>query len=169
MMHDSYTDSHSLRNAFVANLLGRLADKMAEQGELFLLDAGLEFPSRAASSVLIIGERGKISTADIAMQLNQPHQLVTQRIELLLGMKIIKRTGDQKDRRRKILTLTLKGQEQFKQLQLSLAMADKVFNRLFDEIESDLTLAATRAMAALNSSSIMDRVKNIENLKCNNN
>ncbi|PHR59245.1 MAG: hypothetical protein COA47_09795 [Robiginitomaculum sp.] len=162
MTSNTYTDTHPLRGAFVANLLSRLADVIVEQGEQLLLDAGLEFPSRSVSSVLIIGERGKISAADIAKSLNQPHQLVTQRIELLLEMKIVKRIADPKDGRRKTLTLTAKGKKQFKQLRTCLAMADRAFSALFDEIGCDLTLVAERAIDALADNSILNRVEAVE-------
>ena len=162
MMPNTYTDTHPLSAAFVANLLGRLVDMIVEQGEQLLLDAGLDLPSRSVSSVLMIGERGKISAADIAMALNQPHQLVTQRIELLLDMKIVKRISDPEDGRRKILMLTAKGTKQFKRLQKCLAMADRAFETLFEDIGCDLTLVTEQAMDALNSKSILDRVRALE-------
>jgi DNA-binding MarR family transcriptional regulator len=159
MILNTYTDTHRLRGAFVANLLGRLADIIVEQGEQLLLDAGIDFPSRSVSTVLMIGETGKISAADIAMALNQPHQLVTQRIELLLDMRIVKRVSDPKDGRRKILMLTVKGTRQFKQLQKRLALAERAFETLFEDIDCDLISAAERAMDALTSNTILQRVK----------
>jgi len=159
MTLNTYTDTHQLRGAFVANLLGRLVDMIVEQGEQMLLDADIEFPSRSVSTVLMIGERGKISAADIAVALNQPHQLVTQRIELLLDIKIVKRVSDPKDGRRKILVLTAKGTKQFKLLQNRLALADRAFETLFQDIECNLISATERAMEALTANTILQRVK----------
>lgn len=162
MALNSYTDTHPLRGAFVANLLGRLVDTIVAQGEDLLQDAGLDFPSRAASSILLIGERGNITAADIASALDQPHQLVTQRIELLIDLKIVKRINDPKDGRRKILVLTDKGTKQFMRLQARLANADRAFEILFKEIECDLPAVVARAMDALGKRSILDRVISIE-------
>jgi len=162
MATNTYTDTHPLRGAFVANLLGRLVDMIVAQGEDLLQDAGLDFPSRAASSVLLIGERGNISAADIASALAQPHQLVTQRIELLVDLKIVKRVNDPKDGRRKILTLTNKGTQQFLRLQTRLANAERAFQGLFEEIDCDLPAVAARAMGALGKRSILDRVMAVE-------
>jgi DNA-binding MarR family transcriptional regulator len=159
MMPDTYTDNHPLRDAFVANLLGRLADLIVAQGEELLQDADLNFPSRAVSSVLLIGERGKISAADIAEALNLPHQLVTQRIDLLIDLKIVKRVGDPKDGRRKILALTARGAQQFERLKTLLASADRAFKVLFNEIECDLHAVAARAMDALTKHPVLDRVR----------
>ncbi|MBL4870856.1 MAG: hypothetical protein JKX72_07875 [Robiginitomaculum sp.] len=167
MTPNTYTDTHQLRGVFLANLLGRLIDIINEQGMQMLLDAGIDFPSRSVSIVLMIGEKGKISAADIAIALNQPHQLVTQRIELLLGMKIIKRVSDPKDGRRKILMLTAKGTRQFKQLQTRLALADIAFETLFKDIDCDLISATEQAMAALTGNTLLQRVKavDLQNIK----
>ena len=162
MTLNTYTDTHQLRGAFVGNILRRLADMIAEQGEQLLLDAGIDFPSRSVSTVMMIGEKGKVSAADIATALGQPHQLVTQRIELLLGMKIIKRVSDPKDGRRKILVLTAKGTAQYKQLQTRLAAADRTFETLFKDIDCDLISAAERAMDALTGNTILQRVQSAE-------
>lgn len=162
MATNTYTDTHPLRGAFVANLLGRLVDMIVAQGEDLLHDAGLDFPSRAASSVLLVGERGNISAADIASALDQPHQLVTQRIELLIDLKIVKRVSDPKDGRRKILALTNKGTQQFMRLQTRLTNADRAFEILFKEIDCDLPAIAARAMDALGKHSILERVMAVE-------
>lgn len=162
MTLSTYTDTHQLRGAFVANLLSRLVDMIVEQGEHLLLDVGIDFPSRSVSTVLMIGEKDKISAADIAVTLNQPHQLVTQRIELLLDMKIVKRVSDPKDGRRKTLILTAKGTAQFKQLQTRLALADRAFKTLFEDIECDLISAAERAMDSLTCNTLLQRVQSAE-------
>lgn len=159
MPDDNYIDSHPLRGAFIANQLDRLADLISDQGELFLQDAGLAFPARAVSSVLLIGERGEISTADIAKILKQPHQLVTQRVELLIKSSIVERLIDPDDGRRKILRLTPAGAEQFARLQEQLAKAARAFAALFEEIQCDLPAITRRAAAALDDRSLLERVQ----------
>lgn len=164
MPFENYLDAHPLRGAFVANLLDRLADTLSEQGELLLQEEGLEFPARAVSSVLLIGDRGAISAADIAGALKQPHQLVTQRVDLLIASGIVERFADPDDGRRKVLRLTPKGEDQFKRLQDCLAKADRAFAALFEELECDLPDIAMRAMAALDRSSVLERVQSLQNV-----
>ncbi|MEP2987887.1 MAG: hypothetical protein ABJN65_17890 [Parasphingorhabdus sp.] len=159
MPKENYIDSHLLGGAFIANQLDRLANQISEQGELLLQDAGLEFPARTVSCVLLIGERGEISTADIASVLKQPHQLATQRVELLITSKIVERFVDPHDGRRKILRLTPSGADQFERLQESLAEAARAFAGLFEEIECDLPAITRRATEALERSSVLDRIK----------
>ena len=152
-------DSRLFGNAFVASQLERVADLIVTQGEAILEDAGVEFPSRAVSAVLLIGERGQISAADIADALDQPHQLVTQRIELLIEAGVVDRVPDPEDGRRKILQLTDKGSLQFERLKLRLDEADKAFAALFKEIDCDLPAICRRTFDALSQSPLLKRIK----------
>ena len=159
-----FLDSHPLRGAFVANTLERLASLIVEQGDVLLRDAELDFPSRAASTVLLLGERARISAADLAKALDQPHQLVTQRVDLLIELGIVSRAGDPGDARRRILALTSKGKRQFKALKARLTIAEAAFAALSSEIGCDLLDATRSAIAALERSSVLDRVRALEEM-----
>ena len=161
MSPKSFIDAHPLRGAFIASQLDQLAELISDQGEALLRDAGIEFPSRAVSAVLLIGERGKISAAEIADALRQPHQLTTQRIELLIEAGVLDRLDDPQDGRRKILQLTDKGKKQFKRLKARLAEADRAFTALYKEIGCDLSGKTQQAIEALGQSSILKRVKSL--------
>ena len=90
LMNDTnFVDSHRFSAAFVANQLERLVDVIVTQGNDMLDAAGIEFPSRTVSTVLFVGENEPTSTADIARALGQPHQLATQRVDLLIQIGII--------------------------------------------------------------------------------
>ena len=154
----AYVDSHPRHGAFLANQLSRLVDMIGKQGDDLLMGAGLSLPSRAISSVLLIGERGQISAADIAKELQQPHQLVTQRIEILIKLGLLDRIDDPSDGRRKILELTRKGQKELRLLKTCLHDAEGVILDLYQEIECDLSAATLRAMKVLSSKSILDRI-----------
>ncbi len=154
----TYFDTHPLRGAFVSNKLTDLTDLIAEQGEDLLRDANLDIPSRAVSIMLLIGERGEISAADIANLLQQPHQLITQRVDLLISLALIKRRSDPRDGRRKILVLTANGVDQFDQLTARMVQVAEVFAALFEEIECDLAAMTMRAVEALHRSPILERI-----------
>lgn len=158
----AFPDSHELSGAFFAKRLEGLADRIVVQGEELLNDNGLDMPSRTVSLMLLIGERTRLSAADAAADLGQPHQLVTQRIELLLTMGLIERTEDPEDKRRKNVTLSAKGKDQYDRLLALLSRASRAFSGLFDEIECDLSSAVAKANAALNSRSLLDRVRHDE-------
>ena len=158
----TFVDDHPLRAVFVASLMERLVNQIVEQGDDLLHDAGLAFPSRAVSTMLLLGETGGASAADIARELGQPHQLVTQRVELLIGLGVITRTDDSSDARRKLLKLTPQGRQQFQRLKKRLALADKAITSFFEDIDCDLSAAASRAMDALSRSSLLERVHAFE-------
>jgi DNA-binding MarR family transcriptional regulator len=161
-MTSAFIDTPSLRGAFVANQLDRLARLVSEQGEILLQDAGFKFPSRTVSSILLIGKGGPISIADIANTLSQPHQLVAQRVDILLGLGLIERTIDPNDKRRKILKLTDEGVDQFQRLQVCLQQANAAFTALFQEIDCDLSKKVLFAMDALTERTVLDRVNALQ-------
>ena len=161
MSDTSYLEGHAFRRAFLAHHLAQLADQISSQGEAFMEDAGLQFPSRAVSSVLVLGERGPMSAADIADALNQLHQVVTQRVDLLVSQGLVERVADPKDKRRKLLSLTLKGQVQYAQLRYALARADVAFTALDQEVECDLIDLISRISKAFDRASVLERTKEI--------
>ena len=159
MITGNFIDAHPLRRAFIANLLDRTAALLTAQGERLLQDAGLSFPSRASSAVLLMGERGSASAADIAAALDLPHQLATQRVELLLSLGLFERIDDPDDGRRKILRLTAKGANEFQILQAVLQDASNAFQSLFEDIDSDLQAVLDRMISALNQRPVLERVQ----------
>lgn len=161
MQPEIFPDTHPLKRAFVANLLVRVADQISDQGEILLQGAGLTLPARTVSTVLLISERQKMSAADIAEALGQPHQLATQRIDLLIKSGLIQRSADPDDGRRKVLSLTEKGAAEVERLQLALARADAVVAGLFDEIGADLCALLERTSAALSKATIAERAKSL--------
>lgn len=158
----NFVDTHPLRGAFVANQLERLVDMIVLQGHALLEDAGLVFPSRAVSAVLLIGEYGTLSAADIASALAQPHQLVTQRIELLIDLGVVERVTDPTDGRRKLIELTRFGRDQLVRLQARLAESERAFAALFAEINCDLPSIADHAMEALERAPLLNRIQALD-------
>lgn len=154
-----FTEVHALKGAFVANRLSGLVDLIALQGDHLLQDAGISVPSRAVSCVLLVGDQGQVSAADIAKALQQPHQLATQRVEALIKLGLLKRIGDRKDARRKILELTAKGKDQYARLNVRLAEAERAFRGLFAEIDCDLPAVLERAFQALGKKTLLQRIQ----------
>ena len=159
MSHANYTDTHGLGAAFIANQLERLAEQIVEQGTDMLEAAGIRFPSRAVSTVLFLGENEPASTADIARALGQPHQVATQRVDLLIQLGIIERIDDPDDGRRKLLRLTPQGRDQFTVLTERLKKAGQAFEALYAEIGCDLAVVTRRAAEALQNKSLLNRMK----------
>jgi DNA-binding MarR family transcriptional regulator len=156
-----FIESHPLRDAFVGKILDGLVNQIVEQGDDLLIQAGVIFPSRSASTVLLLGSSKNLSAADIAKMLGEPHQLATQRVDLLITLGIVSRVDDPRDARRKVVRLTPKGRRQLEKLEASLALARAAIAALFEEIECDLSAAALRAKQALGDRSLLERSRAI--------
>ena len=154
-----FIDAHRLSAAFIANQIERLAEQIVGQGNDMLEAAGITFPSRAVSTVLFVGENERASTADIARALGQPHQVATQRVDLLIQLGIVERIDDPADGRRKLLRLTPEGKHQFTVLTGRLEKAGQAFEALFAEIGCDLSAVTQRAADALHKTSLLTRMK----------
>lgn len=155
----TYLDAHPFSGAFVANRLDRLTSLIFDQGDEMLRNAGVAIPSQSVSLLLLVGEHGGLCAADIASTLNQAHQLVTQRVEVLVDLGMIERKADPVDGRRRILVLTPKGKAKYATLQSILPQAANAFAELFDEIECDMSAFSLKAMEALGRVSILDRIR----------
>ena len=161
MFEDGYINTHALRGAFIAHQLHNGVELRCEQGKEVLENADLPFPARAVSTVLLIGESGEVSTVEIANALKQPHQLVTQRVEVLIALGTVERLDDPRDGRRKILRLTRQGADQFVRMQDCLAKVSRAFGDLFEEIGCDLPGSAQRVAQALEERSVHERVRSL--------
>lgn len=154
-----FPDCHALNEAFLANRLERLAELIVMQGQVLLGEAGLEMPSRTVSLLLLVGERKQLSVADAVAVLCQPHQLVTQRAELLIGLGLVDRNDDPADGRRKILTLSVRGEDQYVRLQARLLEAAGAFAALSEEVGCDLLAMVEKAHSALERTSLLERIE----------
>ena len=151
-----------LRRAFLGNTLEKLVSLINQQGEEILKDAGVYFPPRAATMMLLLMKNGPMSAADLAKALKQPHQLVTQRIEALIGCKVISRASDSTDLRRKLLRITPAGKLQLRRLKDRLDRIEAAYAGLFDEVDCDLADVALRTVELLLKRTLGDRVRSTE-------
>src|SRR5262245_17330374 len=101
-----------LRRVFITKTLEKLIALIEEQGEEARQHSDIELPGRTVPTVLLLARKGPLSAADISRELNEPHQLVTQRIDLLIALKVVSRVADPDDARRKLLSVTAKGKAQ---------------------------------------------------------
>lgn len=159
MAGKNYRDAHVLKGAFLSNGLLRLVDLIALQGDDLLGDADIIIPSRAVACTLFIGDTDRVSVADIAKALDEPHQLTTQRTDVLSELGLLKRIDDPDDSRRKLLMLTRKGKDQYRRLIIRLAEIEQAFLGLYAEIECDLPIVLARAIEALDRTPMLKRIQ----------
>ncbi len=161
----AYLDTHELREAFFGNRLSRLVDLIVEQGEDLFRNRGLSLPSTSASTVLYLSEHKNVSAADVARDLNQPHQLATQRVQALLELGLVERSKDPNDGRRNVLALTENGKREARKLRACLADAARVYEQLSDEIGIDVSQVLLSISQALADEPLLARVERLKREK----
>ena len=159
MRDSNIMDTHPLSGAFLSNKLLRLVETMADQGAVLLESAGILIPPRAISTVLMIGELEDVTAADIAASLDQPHQLATQRIDLLIRLGLVTKQPHVTDSRRKVLELTEKGQAQYALMIEMLGHIRDSMDALYDELGCNLAEMAVRAVASLKDRPLIERIE----------
>jgi DNA-binding MarR family transcriptional regulator len=148
-----------LRRVFLGDTLDQLSAVILEQGQKALREAGVELSPRVAPIVLLLAKRGPLTAADLAKALQQPHQLVAQRLDALVDLKIIIRVSDPADARRKLLKMTPKGRVQLARLKEMLDLIEAAYERMFDRIGCDLSAKVLEAAEELSREPLADRVR----------
>jgi DNA-binding MarR family transcriptional regulator len=159
MQNSNIMDTHPLSGAFLSNKLLRLVETIAEQGEVLLASASIHIPPRAISTVLMIGEQDDVSAANIASALDQPHQLATQRIDLLIKLGLVTKSPHATDSRRKVLKLTKEGQTQYTLMMAMLGHIRAAMDALYDELGCNLADVAVKAVEALHDRPLIERIR----------
>lgn len=158
MPQRSFVDSHAYFHAFVGNRLDRAVHRMNEQSGAVLSDSGFEMAPQSASCLLFIADNGEASAADIAAALNLPHQVVTQRLNALLDLKLVARHADPADGRRKVIRLTPRGKNEFNRLRVILEDAHAVYGDLNKELGVDISALMLRLMDSLEREPLAERL-----------
>lgn len=158
MRDSNIMDTHPLRGAFLSNKLLRLVETIADQGAVLLGSAEIVIPPRAVSTVLMIGEVDDVTAADIASALDQPHQLATQRIGLLIELGLVTKRPHATDSRRKVLELTTKGRAQYNRMIEMLDHIRAAMDALYAELGCDLADMAAKAVKALQDRPLIERI-----------
>jgi DNA-binding MarR family transcriptional regulator len=148
-----------LRRVFLANSMDQLSALIIEQGQQTLRDAGVDFSIRAAPIVLLLTKQGPLSAAVVAKTLNQPHQLVAQRLDALADLKIVTRVSDSTDARRKLLKITPKGRVQLARLKETLDLIEAVYERMFAKLGCDLAAKVLEAADELGRKPLLVRIR----------
>ncbi|WP_417481615.1 MarR family transcriptional regulator [Maricaulis sp.] len=136
----------------------QLLDRLSDQMEVALQDAGLEIRGKATGIVQFLHHQGPSSLAEIAAELRYSHQLCTQRVGWLVEHGFAVLRNDDRDRRRRRVELTPAGQQEAEKLQAFLPALTQTYDDLFAEVGLDLHAAILAANAALDASPLSARM-----------
>lgn len=148
--------------AFLAMYLHRLRKLITSQTDQLFEEKGVLVPSSCVSVMLYLLENKKASITELSEKLGYSHQLINQRLAILLEMTLISKTADPRDRRRSRITLTRRGANQARKLLELLPVTSQAFLALFDEVGIDLSAVITQAGKLLESNPLTNRVARTE-------
>ncbi len=157
----SFFDSEKTVRSFVGKLAFDLRQILSSQAKELYQNIGLIFPPTCTSTMLQIGKNKGCSMADLATALEYPHQLITQRVNILLEHRLIRKRTSKCDKRRYDLELTKAGRHQLKLLEEFLDDAMMLFDNLNQEIEANLSQVLSRSIVALKKKDLLSRMEEI--------
>lgn len=141
--------------------LGKLAQDLLHLSSNQVMEVyaqrGIDIPVEVSSTLNHLYNNDNVALANVAMALDIPHQLASQRIKKLLKLNLVKKQGDPNDMRRSVLTLTEKGQQQA--ILLIECMNDMaiIYDAVYQEIGCDLPEVLNSAINALKGKSLINR------------
>ena len=136
--------------------LSRLIDK---QSTLLFKELNIDVPVKSSSIILSLLECKQLSVIEIADNLNQSRQVIIQKLPKLKKLKLLKQLEDINDKRRKIYILTAKGLDQAKIIIRIQNRVINIYQKLYDEIESNLIQGLNDAIYSLESNDLLQRYK----------
>lgn len=157
----NFTDNFEDRIAHNSAFLGKTAHDFAllilRQAESVYGRYGISFPVSVSSTVLYLSEARSASLLDIARGLDHPHQLIAQRIKILLKHDLVVGEKDPDDQRRTLYKLTVEGQKQAERLAAYCRDAAVVFDTLSNEVGGRLQAMIQQASDALKATPMAAR------------
>lgn len=143
--------------AFLAKTVFDLHCLIQKQSDELYLEKEMGFPVLVSSTLLFLSSYGSASLVEIGKALNHSHQLVAQRIKILLKLNLIQGTLDPKDKRRTLYTLTEEGQDKSKVLHLYCIDASAAFQDVSDELGVDIQKLFNNIIVALKNKTFGER------------
>ncbi len=143
--------------AFTGKMALDFAFLVAAQAEEVYKDKGLCFPVTVSSTLLYLTRVKVASLLEISSALNHQHQLVAQRIKILLKLELIEANSDPMDKRRTLYRLSKTGKRQGELLQDYCNEAAQVFIDLSNEVGVNLLDSLHQASTALQRTPLSER------------
>lgn len=150
-------NADTLGGAVIGAVLRRLSDRIDRDAGRVYARLGVTFEQRWMGVLDLLVKRGPMSVNDLARDLRISHPSVSQTRGSLLAAGLVAERPDPADGRRRMLSLTPKGQGLVETLAPVWAALEAA-GRSLDAEAGDAVAALTRLEAALDRCSIEDRV-----------
>lgn len=142
---------------FVGLLLGRIVDRLVDEGVPPAQEAGIAAPPRTFSMIMLLA-RSSQTVTELAQRLGVTHAAIIKTERTLEKLGLVERGQDTGDARRKPLCLTAQGEAEAARIAEFMARVSRVYAGLFDEIGVDLFAAARAFDAALDREGLAARL-----------
>ncbi len=156
-MQKEFSDDESIANAFLGRRAADFANLLTAQAEVVYRARKMVFPVVTSSTLHYLWHNPNVSLASVSCALEQPHQVIGQRIASLTKLNLVQRSPDTKDRRRQLLKLTKEGIKQARLLEDYMVASQVAIHSLHDELGADLSCLLNEASAALKKRPFSDR------------
>lgn len=143
---------------FLPHILRRLANRFIQACDVVFPDFGIIVPPRAVSTMHLLHQRGPQSVTEIAEVIQQSHPLVITWVRQLKSMGLIATRADPKDRRRTMVGLTSKGEEQVQRLLVARPAFLAAYRRLMKEADVEIFDGLWRMEQALMERTFAERI-----------
>lgn len=154
---DKFYDQLKSNNSFLAKTVFDLHRLIQAQSDELYLEKDMGFPVAVSSTLLFMSQEPNVSTMQVATALDITHQLVSQRIKMLLKLGLIEGSTDENDKRKTLYSLTSKGQQKIQVLNLYCLDAANAFSDLSDEVGVDLQKVLNATISALHKTPFAKR------------
>lgn len=144
-----------ISDSFIGKQAEDLSNLIRDQIKPLYESLGIIVPVKSCSIVYYLNKHNNLSVTELAKHLNQSHQLVKQKLPKLKQLEIITQQDDKNDKRRSTYNLTNKGKMQA-QLLLKNSLT-KVYQRLSDEIGSDINKVLNDTISSLKQKDLLTR------------
>lgn len=145
---------------FIGLLLGRIVDRLVEEGVQPAREAGIAAPPRTFSMIMLLA-RASQTVTELAQRLGVTHAAIIKTERTLEKLGLVERGQDDGDARRKPLCLTAQGRAEAARIADFMARVNRVYAELFDEIGVDLFAAARAFDAALDREGLAARLAKV--------
>ncbi|RAJ82231.1 DNA-binding MarR family transcriptional regulator [Chitinophaga dinghuensis] len=95
----------------ISTRLQRLADQLRKDGQLIYKAHGIEFEPKWFPVIYTLHQKGQLSVMEIATEIGYTHPSTISLLKELEKQKLIRSKKDKQDERKRLLSLTEKGEE----------------------------------------------------------
>lgn len=144
---------------FLAHRLRRLSEQFLDGYGEWLPEVGVNVPPRALSLMLLVHRSGGIGVMEIASKLRLSHPLIIRLVRELESDGFLKTAADKTDARRRVITVTARGEKQVAAIKKATTVMGAAYQKLFDDIGVDVLGVVEHVEAANAATAFRDRLR----------